>query len=525
MTRTLIPALLCGFLLAASCTDDPATEDDDDSGDADDFVPETIDPDRMFDDLTLLAADDWGGRAPATEGNDLAVDHVEAIFADLGLVPAGEDGTYRQHFPYERWNLTDPSELALDGDALLEGTEFRPLTRSGSGTTSGPVVFAGYGLTVPPFDPAEYPDCPVDPAGYDDYAALDTEGGVVLAMRRGPGNDEAIADECPINGAAVDDGDHWDFGYKAANAREHGAGALLLVQDYAHGASLIDGEVAGQYYEATFPVLTVDRDVLEGYLPSLPDWADAIDAAYQPASAATEVAADLSVSAETVEHQVPNLLGAVEGTGDEIVVIGAHIDHLGTDPITGEIYNGADDNGSGTAVMVELARMLAGSGLEPERTVLFAGFNAEEDGLIGSCHYVSDPSYSHADTVAVISVDMVGAGDGQGLNLYGALYEDYTWLAQLMDLAAEEQGLPYDTWANMPVLASDHVCFITQGTTAVMAQTTGSHPVYHTPDDDIDHVSADNLEAAAELMWAALVPLAMAGEEPYLEQDWDPLGD
>lgn len=523
MTRTLLPALLCWFLLAGGCAEDPAIDDDDDTTDA--FVPETIDPDRMFDDLTSLASDEYGGRAPATEGNDLAVDYVESIFADLGLVPVGEDGTYRQHFPYDRWDLTDPSTLALDGDGLVEGTEFRPLTRSGSGSATGAVVFAGYGLTVPPFDPAAYPDCPVDPGGYDDYAGLDPTGAVVLAMRRGPGNDEAIADECPIDGAALDDGDHWDFGYKAANARELGATGLLLVQNYAHSAALIEGEIGGQYYDADFPVLTVDRDVMEGYLPSLPDWADAIDDTYQPASATTELQADLSVSAETVVHLVPNLLGAVEGSGDEVVVIGAHIDHLGTDPITGEIYHGADDNGSGTTVMVELARMLVGSGLQPERTVLFAAFNAEEDGLIGSCYYVGDPSYAHEDTVAVISVDMVGAGDGQGLNLYGALYEDYTWLAQLMDLAAAEQGLPYDTWANMPVLASDHVCFITQGTTAVMAQTTGSHPVYHTPDDDIDHVSADNLEAAAELMWAALVPLTMATEGPYLDQEWDPLGD
>jgi len=515
-------AVLCGLVWIVGCAEDPAIDDDDTT---EDFVPEVIDPDRMFDDMALLASDEWGGRAPATEGNDLAVDHVEALFADLGLVPAGEDGTYRQHFPYERWGLTGPSALALDGDDLIEGTEFRPLTRSGAGDAVGVVVFAGYGLTVPPFDPAEYPDCPVDPGGYDDYATVDASDAIVLTMRRGPGDDEAIPDECPIPAVAEDDGDLWDFGFKAANARDHGALGLLLVQDYTHAAGLIEGEVGAAYYDAEFPVLTVDRDVMEGYLPLLPDWAAAIDAAYEPQSALTAVEADLSVSAETAQHQVPNLLGAVEGSGDEIVVIGAHIDHLGTDPITGEIYNGADDNASGTAVMVELARMLTGSGLQPERTVLFAAWNAEEDGLIGSCYYVGEPSYPHEDTIAVVSVDMVGAGDGQGLNLYGALYEEYTWLAQLMDLAAAEQGLPYDTLANMPVLASDHVCFITQGPTAVMAQTTGSHPAYHTPDDDIDHVSADNLEAAARLMWAALVPLAMAAEDPYLEQEWDPLGE
>jgi Zn-dependent M28 family amino/carboxypeptidase len=214
----------------------------------------------------------------------------------------------------------------------------------------------------------------------------------------------------------------------------------------------------------------------------------------------------------------------VEGSGDEVVVIGAHIDHLGTDAITGEIYNGGDDNASGTVVMMELARLLATCGEVPERTVLFAAFNAEESGLIGSCFYVGEPSYPHEDTVAAISVDMVGAGDGGGLNLFGALMEEYLWLAQLMDAAAAEQGLPYDTFANVPVLASDHVCFITQEITAVMAQTTGPHEHYHTPDDTPANNSPDNLAAAAHLMWAALEPLAMGTEAPYLEGEYDPLG-
>ncbi len=523
MTRLFLLLVTLPILLMA-CDDDP--DDDDTAGDDDTAAvdPEVVDPDRMYDDLSLLASDEYGGRAPATEGNEMALQYVEGVFEEYGLVPVGEDGTYRQYFPFEKWELTSASSLNLGGEELVEGDDFRPLTRSGGGEAAGELVFAGYGMTVPAYDPAEYPDCPLPETGYDDYEGVDVTGEVVLVLRHGPGDDIAVESGCPANEAAHQDEDLWTFGYKAANAALHGATAMILVQDYRHDASLLEGDVGIYYYEADLPVLTVRRDRVEEPLPDLADWAEAIDAAHVPQSRATGVDVALTVSAAVVEHQVPNLLGSVEGAGDEVVVIGAHIDHLGTDSITGEIYNGGDDNASGTVVMMELARLLATCGVQPERTVLFAAFNAEESGLVGSCFYVGEPSYPHEDTVAAISVDMVGAGDGGGLNLYGALVEDYLWLAQLMDAAAADQGLPYDTFANMPVLASDHVCFITQEITSVMAQTTGPHAYYHTPDDTPANNSPDNLAAAAHLMWAALEPLAMGTEAPYLEGEYDPLG-
>ena len=515
-TATVVTLALCWL----GCTEDPNDDDDDTT---DDFVPEAIDPDRMFADVEVLASAEFAGREPGTPGNDLTVDYVEAIFEELGLLPVGEEGSYRQHFPFERWESTAPSELSLDGEVLQEGTEFWPVGLSGSGTVAAEIAFAGYGMTVPPFDAADYPDCPLDPAGYDDYEGLDAEGKVVVVLRHGPDDDQEIHDSCPASEAAIADEALWNFGYKAANARLHGAEAMLLVQNYAYPSSLVEGDLGTGYHDEDFPVLTVDRDALEVFLPDLSAWASTIDSTWLPASSLTGVEATLEVTAEVIEHQIPNLLGAVPGRSDEVVVIGAHMDHLGTDPLSGDIYNGADDNASGTAVMLELARILVGSGFEPERTVLFAGFNAEESGLIGSCYYTGLPSYPHEDTVAMISVDMVGAGDGTGLNLYGALYEEYTWLAQLMDLSAEERDLPYDVVANMPVLASDHVCFITQGITAVLASTTGAHLNYHTPDDDIDNITDDDMNTATHLLWAALEPLAMAAEAPYLEEEWDPL--
>ncbi len=519
---SVVGLLLAGSLLLAGCPQGP--DDDDDTAPYD---GEEIDPGRMYDLLSEIASDDYGGREPSTAGNDMALDVVEAIFAELDLVPAGEDDGYRQYFPWERWFQAAPSELVLDGSSLAEGTDFALLEGSGWATVGGGVVFAGYGLTVPPFDPAAYPDCPLDPGGYDDYAGIDVGGTVALVLRQGPAGDEAIHDDCPASDAAEGDPALWTYGYKAANARAHGAVAMLLVQDYGHGPDLVQGSLGSAYFDPGFPALALHRDVAEAAVPELPDWAAAIDAALAPAPADLGFEASVEASAGYEQHSVANLLGAIEGTdpdvGEEVVVIGAHIDHLGTDPVSGEIYNGADDNASGTVVMIELARVLAGSGWSPARTVLFASFNAEETGLEGSCYYTGAPSYPHEDTVAMVSIDMVGAGDEAGLNLYGALYPDYLWLAQLMDLSAQDIGLPYDTVANVPVLASDHVCFITQEIPAVMAQTTGPHEHYHTPLDTPETNSPGNLAAAAHLMWALLEPLARATEGPYLDEEWEPL--
>jgi len=511
--QTVGLAALCAIGFCGCPTDDPLDDD------VAPVEPGAIDADRMWDDLQYLASDELAGRAPTTVGNDAAVDAVEAVFEEAGLVPMGDTG-FRQHFPYLRWEQ-DLASVALGAQELTEGEDFRVFDYSGSGNVTEEMVFAGYGLTVPPFDPAQFPDCPVDAGGYDDYLGLELAGRIAVVLRHGPGDDDAIGEDCPGNDVSTVEGDLWTFGYKAANARAHNAAAMILIQDYHHPSAVVEGSIPEWYYDASFPVVSVDREEMEVAMPLLSDWANAIEENGLPNGQATGVSATVNVDAAVQEYVIPNLLGAIPGNdpviGHEVIVIGAHVDHLGTDEITGDIYNGADDNASGTAVLMELARAFGADGFAPARTILFASFNAEEEGLAGSCYYTSDPVYPGEDVHTMISVDMVGAGDGQGLHLYGALFEDYLWLGDVMIGAAADAGLDYQVIPNIPVLASDHVCFIADGATAVMAETTGSHPVYHTPEDDIDHVSAGNLEAAAELLRVATLTIARGEEEQYLD--------
>ena len=498
---------------------DDDSSDDDDVSDDDTAQAEQIDPQRIYDDVALLASDEWGGRAPATEGNESALEYAQTLFTDLGLQPAGDDGTYLQAFGYESWEQLAPAEMNLDGEDLVDGTDISVFYMSGAASVTADVVFVGYGMTVPPFDAATYPACPLDPAGYDDYAGIDVTDKIVLLMRHGPGEDQAISDECPGNAASLG-GDLWTFGYKAANAALQGAAAMVLVADYTHGPDAVDGYIGADYFQPALPAVSPRRNVVESHLPDLESWYDEIEAAQQPASRETGISATVTVDAGVIEVETANVLGVIPGTdpsiGEEIVIYGAHIDHVGT-AANGDIYNGADDNASGSAVVMEMARMLAGSGYQPARTVMFQLYNAEEVGLIGSCFYVGAPTYPLEDTVAMLSIDMVGAGDGSGLAFYGADYEPYAWLSELASAVNDEAGYAYDVLPGPSVFASDHACFAYLGIPAVLISTLGPHAYYHTPEDTIDNILIDDLEAAARILWATLEPLAAGEEDLYLE--------
>jgi hypothetical protein len=480
-----------------------------------------LDPDRIFQDTAYLASEALEGREPGTAGNQLACDYVESLFDDLDLEPAGDD-SYRQAFDFQAWRLEGIPTLSVGGAPYVVGDDFRVVRYSGSGQVGAEIVFAGYGLTVPPFDPAEYPDCPLDPAGYDDYSGLDVGGKVVLVLRQGPRGEESAVDGCPADADCVGSQCLWTFTYKTKNAVAHQAAAVLFVQDYAHpGAELLNVAIGESGYDADTPAVFVNRDRLETALPDLPAWAAQIDSTVAPAGRPTGVQASVAVDAVLSQIQPENVLGVVYGfdetLSDQVVVIGAHLDHLGKDPITEEIFYGADDNASGTAVMMELARLLRSMREPPARTFLFAGWNAEEAGLVGSCYYVGSPTFPIADTLAAFAIDMVGAGDATGLTLFGGTLPENEWLVDLMRESARRKRIDHYIYPVFPIAASDHACFADQGVPALLAGTFGPHGTYHTPADTIDGILTDDLEVAATLMWALLEPLAKGTEQNLLD--------
>ena len=139
-----------------------------------------IDATQIYGDVATLAAPAWEGRKPGTAGNQAAMDMVETIFIDLGLMPAGVGGTYRQPFAYNQWDILEMPSVTLESTPLTLATEFIVFNYSGTGNATAEMVFVGHGITIPPFNPAQHPNCPLGSSGYDDYESVDATGKIAL---------------------------------------------------------------------------------------------------------------------------------------------------------------------------------------------------------------------------------------------------------------------------------------------------------------------------------------------------------
>jgi hypothetical protein len=489
-------------------------------------------------DVVWLAAPEREGRGPGTKGIEAAAEWVTSRFADLGLlVPAGRES------PLQPFEMTleaklgpaeaNTAELVGPPDAsggrrvipLEIGKDFTPLAIGGSAEFDLPLAFAGYGITAP----AEK---------YDDYAPLDAAGGVkgaaVIVLRQEPQKDDPHG---AFEGNQTSQ--HAALARKAANASEHEVGGLVFCNDTdADGDTLLPFARAGEGSDRrTTPILHVRRSLLDEAVRQalgrpLADIQKAIDEKLEPQSAALPGWRLRGRTAiERVQTEGRNILGLLPGAGRaaegaaaaidprETVVLGAHYDHLGyggaNSAAPGEqaIHHGADDNASGTALLVEVARRLA-AGPKLPRSVLFAAFSGEERGLLGSGHYTANPAVPLADTVAMVNLDMVGRLAGDKVIVHGT--GTGTGLEPLVDRLVAAHGLEA---AKEPggFGPSDHASFYAKKI-PVLHVFTGSHGDYHRPTDTAEKINYDGLARLADLVTDVVRELATAPERPaYIE--------
>ena len=483
---------------------------------------------RLRKDVFYLASDELEGRGPTTQGLVKAADYVADQFKKAGLKPGGVDGTWFQPFPYPANVLDEPARLTLKGPKgqeieLKQGIQFNPLGLSHSGKLTAPVVFAGYGVTSAD-------------AKYDDYADVDAADKVVVVLRDTP----HFADEQRtgrLKGAA-------SLTRKIANAERHKAAAVLFVNDAESakaGDDLLDFAfnsvlAARQRSEATVPVLQVRRSVLQTLLTAGAA-ADLADLEHDIDHDGKSRSLDLSgwaVSAEVKCHAgnvtLKNVIGVLEGSGplaDETVVVGAHLDHLGYGGAGGsrlgivkkpEIHHGADDNGSGSTTVMELARRFAAMPDRKGRRIVFMTFSGEELGLEGSKYYCDHPLFPLEETAAMFNLDMVGrlrpgdashkdnllvegAPTGKNFNdLLAAVNRKYDF-----DLTMKKDSLP----AN-----SDHFSFYKKKVPVIFFWT-GFHPDYHKPSDTADKINVEGMRKIADLSVDVISDLATEKRPEY----------
>lgn len=452
--------------------------------------------------IQYLADDERGGRQPGQPGIEQAAEYIAAQFRAAGLAPGGEDGTYFQTFVVEsiRELREDVARVEVSG---LDRTwklheDFRPFPFSASGAVEGPLAFAGYGI-----DAEEH--------GYSDYADFDAAGKVLLILRHEPkGSDPGAA----FGGATPSS--HSLFVRKARVAHEHGARALLVVNSptrdgpdelYAFHAA----EARGAYALPMVHVTQALADALleRAGLPPLKELAERIDAGGKPASQdLAGLVASVNPGVEPVTTR--NVIGVLPGRTDERVVVGAHYDHVGVSRVAGggepQIHNGADDNASGTAGIIELARVLA-AGPTPRRGLIFIAFSAEESGLLGSKHWVANPTAPLERVRAMTNFDMIGRLSQDKLEIWGV--PTAVEFADMVRRAAEPLKLKYETpQATTGIFTrSDHYNFYKEKIPVVFPFT-GLHEQYHRPGDDWELVDAEGGVRVLEFARALLTDLA-----------------
>lgn len=454
--------------------------------------------------VRYLASDELTGRLPGTPGGRAGGDYIARQFKELGLKPAGVSGSYFQPFPVRRLKNLHEERAAFEITGLKRQWRIRqdwiPLPYSKPGKIEGPLAFAGYGIAAPDH-------------GYNDYAGFDATGKVLLILRYEPRGTD------PGDGVGDDRASpHGLFVKKAQVAAEHGALALLVVNPPKRDPDtdeLYPWHIWNTQRSYALPLVHISRELTGAILQQagLPDLKTLQERLDQDRQALSTDLDGISVSIDTGVAYVEgrNVIGRLEGDGstDEMIVVGAHYDHDGEVPGPDgqlEIHNGADDNASGCAGMLELARVFV-AGPRPRRHILFMAFDAEERGLLGSKHFVAHPTIDIKTVRAMINLDMIGRLKLDKFTIWGTTSAEE--FPQLVRGVADKVGLSYRAPAtdSMKFGASDHFSFYRKDI-PVLFPFTGVHKHYNTPEDDWQRIDADGATRVLQMMHAVVSELA-----------------
>jgi hypothetical protein len=459
------------------------------------FAPAAINPQTYLAEVKYLASPELKGRATGSPELEKAAAYISGLFKSFGLKPvSGAD--YEQPFTVTVNAHLGPDNRFNDTDAGANGvlnvkSDYVPYSFSSSGKFSGQVVFAGFGIT----DADRH---------YDDYAGIDVKDKFVLMLRHEPQEGKELTS-------------HATFADKASNAKMHGAKGVIIVNDVAAHPNDAAADKLLEFGSATGPTdagiffVQVKAADAEAWMKAegrdLREIEAGIDKDLQPRSCAlAKLNVNLSVDVQHDTRTVHNVEAYLPGSTSEYVIIGAHYDHLGlgdehslAPSQIGQIHPGADDNASGTAGVIELARWFSKQP-KPKRGILFLTFAGEELGLLGSSWYVNHPLLPLENAVAMINMDMIGRiRDGK---VYVNGTGTGSTLAKLIGDTKPPDGFRFDLSENLGYGGSDHMSF-TIKSVPVLFFFSGLHGDYHKPSDTADKINA--VDAAKLLGYVAEV--------------------
>lgn len=478
----------------------------------------TIDEAILREYVGFLAADRLAGRDSGSPGLKQAAAFASKHFAQWGLQALGDvDPQTGERSYLQRFVIQGEPALVANSNQLVIHTADSTYTHDGGEAAWLPfrftanvdlvkkdVVFVGYGI--------------VDEAkGYDDYAGIDVTDKIVLVLRYEPGE---------AGNRRYRPSEHAYLINKATVAREQGAAAMLLVNGPNSDRAGDDdplfglgeaGRMAGDRIAYAHIKRAVARTMFLNQSQDLAALQTIIDETGQPHSQKlTGIKVSLKTALERPPIETENVVAFLPGQNPaaEVVVFGAHYDHVGTGQFGSmwgsrgrdQIHNGADDNASGTSAVLAVAQALS-QGPRPNRGVLFVLFAAEERGLLGSAHFLAKPPLDRARFIAMINADMIGRGTNGRLTIGGiATAPRFDDLVRLHNRDLD-LNLRLDPSGKAP---SDHMNFLNNDI-PVLFYFTGIHSDYHTPDDDVEAVVFSSLATISRHIFRTLWDLAEYG--------------
>jgi hypothetical protein len=458
----------------------------------------TISSHRIMEWIDTLCNEEFAGRLGGTKGYDLSAQWVARHLKEWNIQPAGDNNTYFQTFANPYTDVLPGSEAILHipvkkGQVIHKHyqyqTDYFPGATSASGSITAEVVYVGYGITAPEL-------------GYDEYKGLNVKGKIVMVEREVPvspnKNADVFAKWLPYS----------FHQYKVKNAKKHGAAGMVYNYHIANPncAYLED-------FQLTYVGKSVINDIFSGTGRRHAQTIKRIKKNLRPRSFKT--GKQMTITNKTLHHpdgKTSNVMGFIKGSDpkleNETIILGAHLDHMGN---SHKLMPGANDNASGVAVIMAVAKAIHDSDLKPERSILFIMFGAEEQGVVGSKHYLEHPFIPHDKVKVFLNLDGVGRGDTIHALAAKNFPELWKTIQQANDNYIHRQIKPHE-FHNRARPRLDAARFLRAGIPSISFSASGAprlpFSTYHTTHDTPKILTPEIMEDLAQLLFISTMELA-----------------
>lgn len=457
--------------------------------------------------IKFLSDDKRAGRYPGTRESKDVIAHIIDQFKTFGVQPAGEGSSFKQTFSIlDSVKIGKNNSLKINDRPLSIEKDYVPLWFSGNASLSSEVIFAGYGINMI-----------TDSLIWNDYKDLDIDGKWVMVMRHSPERENPHSAYAP----------HSDLHNKMIEARDRGAAGIIFISQ-TEDSTLIPFKYIPGYSKSGIPAIHLANEVADDILRSVGSSREIIqNRMNRNLKSESFTIPDLKITANVelkdIYSRAANVVGKIISRNhkyrDEFIIIGAHFDHLGyggpgsgsLKPDTNAVHNGANDNASGTAGLLELAHKLQANRKLLKRSILFIAFDAEEKGLLGSKYFVQNPTINIKNVSTMINMDMIGKMRDSTIIIGGVGTSPV--FEPILDSLSIDSGLKfeYDKAGYGP---SDHASFYAKNIPVLFFFTGDYENLYHLPEDDWEKINVQGEKQILNVIYKLTIKLSRENSKP-----------